>query len=100
MSRYKQRKTPLLISFFFLLLGVLFCIKVIARNEATPPSTLRETQSIGEISSAFSSSKIGTLHLPETIVISEINGTLQAISFATGDEIKGGQPLFTLSDDL
>ena len=102
MQRFHKRKVPVMISFFTLIIGVVFTItiKVLAKNDSSKASMYRETQTIAQLSSAFSTSKIGTLHIPETIIISEVNGVVQFIFLSTGDEVKGGKQLLTISDTL
>ncbi|MDR0860060.1 MAG: hypothetical protein LBO09_03610 [Candidatus Peribacteria bacterium] len=100
MSRFKQRKIPIFTLLSLLIVGGVFGIKVFTSASKPQPSPLREIQTLSELSSNFTTSKLGTIQFPEIIITSELNGSITTIPLSTGDLVKGGQPLLHLSDLL
>jgi multidrug efflux pump subunit AcrA (membrane-fusion protein) len=100
MQRLKPRKTPILIFSVLLILGIIFGIRFFTSASKPQPSLLRKTQPLSELSAQFTTSKLGKIQLPTIVVSSQLNGTITNIPFSTGQDIKGGQPLLQLSDQL
>ncbi|GHV22618.1 hypothetical protein FACS189428_4970 [Clostridia bacterium] len=98
MQTITNRKIPIFTLITLLLLGGIFSIKVFTSASKPQPSPLRETQPLSELTANFTTSKLGILQFPEIIITSDLNGSVTAIPFSTGDFLKGGQPLLQLSD--
>ena len=101
MQQFNQRKIPIFTIIGLLIIWTFSSIKIFSVASSPQTSNLRETQSIQELSSTFSTTKLGTIKEPnETLILSEVNGIIQTIKAHVGENVKGGQPIIQIQDNL
>lgn len=100
MNQLQQRKRPILSLTILIGIGIFFGIRVFSTASNEQKSDVWETESLQNLSADFSTSKIGIIKDdPEITVYAEVNGKIKSIAFETGEEVKWGQPIITISDE-
>jgi len=101
MQQFNQRKTPIFTLIGLLAIWTFFSVRIFSAASSQRPSHLRETSSIQELSANFTPTKIGAIKGPsEILVLSDVYGMVQTIKVQEGDQVRGGQPILQIQDNL